>query len=337
MESGGRAQRPGSRAGTQRWIGIGLPHARRSPILPETLRYTERLLKFLLWQKGGYRVTVAGDPRIADHLRAVYSPAGERAFDYQFMGDRVYGRPMVIESVPLRQSAGGTRGRRAAGPPSGRLPHRLRSRRERPQVRRRGRRQSGLQRRSAVAARHASRSAVPLRRRQRFAAPRRGAPAARRCHRRQRRGSLRRQRSARRIALPVGAARCFRQPHPPPLLRPAGRLERHSVRCGQRRRSHGAGRLDGARRQCRARDRHGQQPGRGIRHAAGQHHDLAQRAGVRAGGLPRECAGGRVVRRWRCRRAVLLAAGGGATAGARRESICRRTCRFRSSWKRCRN
>ena len=63
-------------------------------------RYTERLLKFLLWQKGGYRVTVAGDPRIADYLRSVYSPRGARAFDYQFMGDRVYGHPMEILSCP---------------------------------------------------------------------------------------------------------------------------------------------------------------------------------------------------------------------------------------------
>src|ERR1017187_6711910 len=28
-------------------------------------RYVERLLKFLLWQKGGWRVTIAGDPSIA--------------------------------------------------------------------------------------------------------------------------------------------------------------------------------------------------------------------------------------------------------------------------------
>jgi predicted NBD/HSP70 family sugar kinase len=61
------------------------------------LRYAERLLKFLLWQKGGYRVTVGGDARIADSLRSVYSPAGPRAFDHEFMGERVYGRPMAIE------------------------------------------------------------------------------------------------------------------------------------------------------------------------------------------------------------------------------------------------
>jgi predicted NBD/HSP70 family sugar kinase len=63
-------------------------------------RYTERLLKYLLWQKGGCRITIAGCPRIAGYLRGVYSSEGARAFDYRFMGERVYGRPMTIESVP---------------------------------------------------------------------------------------------------------------------------------------------------------------------------------------------------------------------------------------------
>src|ERR1041385_5026612 len=42
-------------------------------------RYVERLLKFLLWQKGGYGITIGGDSRIADYLRRVYSPSGARA------------------------------------------------------------------------------------------------------------------------------------------------------------------------------------------------------------------------------------------------------------------
>jgi predicted NBD/HSP70 family sugar kinase len=62
-------------------------------------RYVERLLKFLLWQKGGWRVTIAGQPRIADRLGAVYAPTGARAFDHEFMGERVYGRPMTVESA----------------------------------------------------------------------------------------------------------------------------------------------------------------------------------------------------------------------------------------------
>lgn len=63
-------------------------------------RYVERVLKFLLWQRGGSRVIVAGDPAIADFLRSVYSETGVRRFDYQFMGERVYRQSMTIESTP---------------------------------------------------------------------------------------------------------------------------------------------------------------------------------------------------------------------------------------------
>src|SRR5580693_7635998 len=45
-----------------------------------SLRYAERLLKFLLWQKGGCTVSVAGAPEIAAHLAAVYGPTGARSF-----------------------------------------------------------------------------------------------------------------------------------------------------------------------------------------------------------------------------------------------------------------
>ncbi len=74
-----------------------LPHAGAN--IPANERYVERLVKFLLWQKGGYRVIIGGDPRIARFADRVYSPAGKRAFDYDFMGDRVYGHPVVIEST----------------------------------------------------------------------------------------------------------------------------------------------------------------------------------------------------------------------------------------------
>ena len=66
--------------------------------------YVERLVKFLLWQKGGWKVTIAGDAAMADHVRRVYSTTGARAFDFDFMGSRVYGRPMAIESVPYEQA-----------------------------------------------------------------------------------------------------------------------------------------------------------------------------------------------------------------------------------------
>ena len=64
------------------------------------LRYFERLLKFLLWQKGGYRVTLAGESHIARFLAETYAPGGAQAFDYSFMGEQVYGRPFAVESAP---------------------------------------------------------------------------------------------------------------------------------------------------------------------------------------------------------------------------------------------
>ena len=74
-----------------------LPHEGAAIALNQ--RYTERLLKYLLWQKGGYRITVAGEPAIAEYLRTIYAPGGARAFDYHFMGERVYGAPMTFVSV----------------------------------------------------------------------------------------------------------------------------------------------------------------------------------------------------------------------------------------------
>ena len=67
-------------------------------------RYVERTLKFLLWQKGGHKITVAGNPRIAEYLRGVYSPTGARAFDCQFMSQRVYKAPLVIESCSIEDA-----------------------------------------------------------------------------------------------------------------------------------------------------------------------------------------------------------------------------------------
>ena len=109
--------------------GDGTVSVFRTKALPHTaenraanIRYAERLLKFLLWQRGGYRVLVAGSPEIASELAQIYSPAGARAFDHEFMGRKVYGRDMQIEacawdalpepkelSVPLGRNLDGCR------------------------------------------------------------------------------------------------------------------------------------------------------------------------------------------------------------------------------------
>lgn len=95
-----------------------LPH--QGPNAALNVRYAERLLKFLLWQKGGYRITVGGSPELAECLREIYSPGGARAFDHKFMGELVYGGPMTIESTtfdraPNEREAAAPLGRRLDG------------------------------------------------------------------------------------------------------------------------------------------------------------------------------------------------------------------------------
>jgi len=60
------------------------------------LRYAERTLKMLLWQRGGWRVVVGGPKSIGEHLRQVYSTGGARSFDSDFMGG-VYEHPFTVE------------------------------------------------------------------------------------------------------------------------------------------------------------------------------------------------------------------------------------------------
>ncbi len=73
------------------------------PAAIHTLRYVERLLKFLLWQKGGCRVLVAGADEITPALAALYAPGGKRAFDHGFMGERIQLR--AFELGPCRHEA----------------------------------------------------------------------------------------------------------------------------------------------------------------------------------------------------------------------------------------
>lgn len=68
----------------------------------ENYRYIERMVKFLLWQRGGWKVTIGGAPEIAAYLKKVYSPTGDRAFDFDFMGG-VYEKAFTVESVDIGQ------------------------------------------------------------------------------------------------------------------------------------------------------------------------------------------------------------------------------------------
>jgi predicted NBD/HSP70 family sugar kinase len=84
------------------------------------LFYAERLFKFLLWQRGGWRVYVGGPLDIGAALQAIYAPGGARAFDYHFMGEDVYERPFTVspcapEDVPPVRESGRPLGRHLEG------------------------------------------------------------------------------------------------------------------------------------------------------------------------------------------------------------------------------
>jgi predicted NBD/HSP70 family sugar kinase len=65
----------------------------------ESARLAERVLKFLLWQRGGHHVYVAGPRYVTELLSAQYRAGGERAFDADFFA-KIYEQPaFVIEAV----------------------------------------------------------------------------------------------------------------------------------------------------------------------------------------------------------------------------------------------
>ena len=68
------------------------------------IKYVERLVKFLLWMKGGYRVTIAGCDALAADISAIYSAHGVRSFDSEIMGERIYGKPFEVVGCPLSQA-----------------------------------------------------------------------------------------------------------------------------------------------------------------------------------------------------------------------------------------
>jgi len=91
-----------------------------NPNFDSNFEYIERIVKFLLWQRGGFKVYIGGPREIGDHIRTYYSPEGERKFDYHFMGEQVYEQPFEVissspEEVPASRETGKLLGRNLEG------------------------------------------------------------------------------------------------------------------------------------------------------------------------------------------------------------------------------
>ncbi|MEI7881512.1 MAG: ROK family protein [bacterium] len=62
---------------------------------PDTLLYVERIVKFLLWARGGWKIHFGGPTAIGEYIKNCYSATGARAFDVELMG-RVYEKPFEV-------------------------------------------------------------------------------------------------------------------------------------------------------------------------------------------------------------------------------------------------
>ena len=83
-------------------------------------QFVERTVKFLLWQRGGFRIYVGGSRKIAEYIRNSYSADGARKFDSHFMGEQVYERGFEViscnaDEVPESRETGKLLGRNLQG------------------------------------------------------------------------------------------------------------------------------------------------------------------------------------------------------------------------------
>ena len=90
------------------------------PRAAENLVYAERLVKFLLWQRGGFRVYIGGPAKVGAYIATCYGAQGARSFDHHFMGAQVYERPFEViccraEDVPAARETSKPLGRHLDG------------------------------------------------------------------------------------------------------------------------------------------------------------------------------------------------------------------------------
>ena len=75
----------------------------RTPIFPErhpkaagNFIYLERILKFLLWSRGGFRVHFDGPAALADQLAKYYRESATGKFDSNLVGEKMFDHPLEI-------------------------------------------------------------------------------------------------------------------------------------------------------------------------------------------------------------------------------------------------
>ncbi len=70
--------------------------ATESPLYYANFYFVERLIKFLLWSRGGYKIYVSGPDEIAARLQEHYEKSSTGKFDSNLIGNQVYDNPIVV-------------------------------------------------------------------------------------------------------------------------------------------------------------------------------------------------------------------------------------------------
>ncbi|MBQ7188846.1 MAG: ROK family protein [Kiritimatiellae bacterium] len=79
-----------------------LPLPAKAADRPEVQQLCERIVKFLLWSSGGWKIMISGPRKICAKIKADYTLGGTRDFDVQFMS-KVYKKPLVVQIKALSQ------------------------------------------------------------------------------------------------------------------------------------------------------------------------------------------------------------------------------------------
>jgi predicted NBD/HSP70 family sugar kinase len=112
-------------------VGLGIEQAdgsifrRNVAVFPESdaaaagnFRYLERLIKFLLWSRGGFRIHFDGPPELHSRLAAYYKETSTGKFDAEIMGGRIYERRFEVAhtaNIPAARESSAPLGRHLDG------------------------------------------------------------------------------------------------------------------------------------------------------------------------------------------------------------------------------
>ena len=69
--------------------------------------YINRLVKTILWMKGGFKIYVSGDEGVFNYLKEAYGAGGEQAFDWDYMAN-IFEHPfevVLVDSIPAAKDA----------------------------------------------------------------------------------------------------------------------------------------------------------------------------------------------------------------------------------------